>query len=305
VKRGFALGIFIAGCSPAAERPSSLSADLPVGVVARVGELDIGEQAVRDIGHAQGVVPRAALDRAVADALFALEAANHLGKGVVDVTARSAHARAVLETLAAQARAAGPARDEEIQQLTAERWTELDRPAMARTTHVVVLVKKPEDDVPARALAERLARVLTGSTDSGEFEKRAKAEPSQGLEVRVERLPAVAADGRTYYPERGAQASDSGTFDKDFSQAAVALLSPGDQSPVVKSAFGYHVILLVERFPEHRVPLEERRVILGPDVLARRAQIELKSLVSELKRRATIEVSRAADDLTSRVPVAR
>jgi hypothetical protein len=73
----------------------------------------------------------------------------------------------------------------------------------------------------------------------------------------------------------------------------------------VKTAFGYHVILLVERFPEHRVSLEERRSLLAPEVRTRRAQTELKSLVSELRSRATIEVSRSADDLTSRVPVTR
>jgi hypothetical protein len=274
-------------------------------VVARVGELDVGEQAVRDIGRAQGIVPRAALERAISDALFALAASNDLGDAVVEVTARSAHARALLETLAVQARAAGPPRDEEIEKLTAERWTELDRPVTARTTHAVVLVKKPDEDASARALAERLARELGGITDSTEFEKRAKAQPSEGLEVRVERLPAVAADGRTYYPERPSQGSDASTFDKDFSAAAVALREPGDQSPVVKTAFGYHVILLEERYPEHRVSLEERRVILGSEVLTRRAQVALKSLVSDLKRSATIEVARSADDLTSRVPVAR
>jgi hypothetical protein len=302
--RDLVLVAFVVGCSQAAERPSAQTADLPEGVVARVADLDVSESSVQAIARAQGIVPRAALDRAIADALFAVAASKDLDRAIVEVTTRSAHARALLETLAERARAAGPPSDDEIAKLTQERWAELDRPPTARTTHVVVRVKKPEDDAPARALADRLAQALAGASDVDEFERRAKAEPAEGLEVRVERLPAVAADGRTYYPERITQSSDA-TFDKDFSVAALELEAPGDQSPVVKTPFGYHVIFLEERYPEHRVSLEERRVMLGPDVYARRAQAELESLVNELRQSAVVEVSRAADDLTSRVPVAR
>lgn len=306
MRLGLALVALLAGCSSAAERPSTQAAELPEGIVARVGALDIGEQAVREIGRAQGIVPRAALERAVSDALFALAATHELADPALDpVTTRSAHARALLEILADRARAGGPASDDEIARLTAERWTELDRPPTARTTHVVVRVKKPEEDAPARALAGRIAQELSGIRDRDEFEKRAKAVPQGDLEVRVERLPAVAGDGRTYLPERVGQAQEGSTFDKDFAAEAVALREPGDQSPVVKTAFGYHVIFLEERFPEHRVSLEERRSLLAPEVRARRAQTELKSLVSELRRSAAIEVSRSADDLTSRVPVSR
>ena len=65
---------------------------------------------------------------------------------------RAALARAVLEDLLAAARAKGPPSDEEVAELTKERWAELDRPPL-RTIHAVALVKDPAQKAAARALA--------------------------------------------------------------------------------------------------------------------------------------------------------
>lgn len=305
MRHAWVLVLVTLGCSAAAERPQSESAELPEGVVARVGELEIFERTVLDIARAQKIAPRAALERAISDALFASAAADEPKLlELLPVVARSAHARALLDALREEAQNAGPPTEQEIAELTAERWAELDRPPTARTTHVVVLVKKPEEDEKARALAERIAKELAGAATTEEFEERAKAVPAEGLEVRVERLPAVAGDGRVYFPEGAPRGQERTTFDAAFAAAAVALSEPGEQSPVIRSAFGYHVLRLEERYPEQRVPLEERRSILEPEVYSRRAERTLSRLLEELKRGAKIERLRAADDLTSRVPVA-
>jgi peptidyl-prolyl cis-trans isomerase C len=172
-----------------------------------------------------------------------------------------------------------------------------------RTAHVVVLVKRPEQDAPARALAERLARELEGVKTAGEFVERAKALAVADLELRAERLPPVTADGRSFDPSNPSAASDQDRFDLDFAAAAHSLALPGDHSPVIKTRFGYHVILLEERIPEERVELEDRRRVLAREVFARRAKDELKKLLEQLHQRTAVDVSRAADELTAKVVI--
>ena len=216
---------------------------------------------------------------------------------------RSAHARALVEALQATAAAAGPPRDDEIEKLTAERWPELDRPVAVRTTHAVVIAKKPADDEGARALAERLTRELAGVREPRTFIERARAlapKPGAGIELKVEQLPPVVPDGRTFDPQG---VEREGQLDETYTRAAHALVASGDQSPVIKTRFGYHVILLQERLPEHRPGLEERRRLLEREVMARRGQSELKRLLTTLRSGTALEVQRAADELTAGVGV--
>ena len=118
--------------------------------------------------------------------------------------------------------------------------------------------------------------------------------------MRAERLPALTRDGRTYYPE-GAPAELAGQrLDKDFAEAAFGL-TVGQISTPVKSIFGYHVILCEARLPEKRVPLEERRQLLGDEVLKGRAERAKQDLLGRLSSSTPILIARSVEDLTARV----
>jgi parvulin-like peptidyl-prolyl isomerase len=71
----------------------------------------------------------------------------------------------------------------------------------------------------------------------------------------------------------------------------------------VKSSFGYHVIRLDERYPEHRVPLEERRSLLAPEIQSHRAKLELDALMARLRAQTAVATERAAEALTALVRV--
>ncbi len=123
-----------------------------------------------------------------------------------------------------------------------------------------------------------------------------------GLELRAERLPAMTADGRAYFPEGAAEAG-SPSFDPQFAKAAFALAA-GSVSAPIKTPFGYHVILCEARLPEQRVPFDVRRRVMRGEILKQRAERAKDELLAELNRSNAIQRARAIDDLTAQVKVA-
>ncbi len=285
------------GCG--AEPPTRRNEKLAAGVLARVGDLAIAQVTVERIAAAQGLDGAAALDRALSDARFALAARESLPAVTQVVIERAALARALLEGIAAHARDAGPPSDGEVEELTRQRWVELDRPAAVRVTHAVALQKKPSDAAAARAIAEQLSRALAGIREPSAFIAAARAVTGNGIEIRAERLPYIAADGRGFSFEPAPAAA--GHFDPRFAAAANALLHAGEQSGVVESDFGYHVILLEERLPARHVPLAERRAALTAEILSRRAERERRELVTRLRGATTVEVARDFEAVTGKL----
>jgi hypothetical protein len=290
-------------CSQVTNTPQPLRrAHLPVGVVAQVGADEIALSTVQRIVDAQHVSPKEARDRALSDAVFAAAARSSLDNGsLVPVVERAAWARALLEVMKHDALARGPASDAEVAVLTAQRWRELDRPESVRTTHAVALVAKPEDDAKARAVAQQIHDAVSNAASPEEFMRLAKAVPHDGVDVRIERLPAVTADARVYDPDKPAGDTNQ-SFDPDFAKAAYAL-QPGQISEPAKSSFGYHVIFCEARLPEARMPLEQRRQLLHDDAIKGRAEHAKQELLASLGAAQPIPISRAADDLTARVQV--
>jgi hypothetical protein len=281
----------------------SQTAELSAGIAAMVGDEPVSTKLVADIAREQALSPEVARDKAVSDALFAAYAKQELaGSGWVESAEKSAEARALLKEIKDQAEAGGPPTDAEVEQLTKERWQELAHPALSRTTHAVVLVKSPADDAKAKRVAARLAAAVAGVSDSKEFQDRAKKVDGEGLEIRVEELRPVAADGRVADPD-APPGSEPIRDDPAFARAAAAIPAVGQQSPVVRSSFGYHVILLTERIPEQFVPLELRRKWLAREIYDRRARKALTDLTQKLSQTTRVEVDRTADDLMSRVRV--
>jgi hypothetical protein len=293
--------LLLAACAlscSAETRPTPASGTLPPGIAARVGGDLIETATIGRIANARGLDRSHARDLAIKDALFAAAArANPDRAEDVSVAERAVLGRILLESFRSRSESAGPPTDAEVAAMTVERWMDVDRPTSVRTTHAIVLVKTPKDAAPARAAADDLAVALRGITSSAEFIERAQAVPTKPLELRAERLSPVTADGRVCDPA----APPGTTFDLDYARAANALREPGAQSPVTKTAFGYHVILLEERLPEQRTSLEERRERFRDEIVARRAKKLLEGTVTELRRGTPVEVVRAADSLTALV----
>jgi hypothetical protein len=287
-------------CS-AESRPTPASGKLPPGIAARVGGDLVETTTIARIANARGVDRSHARDLAIKDALFAAAVrTNPDHADEVSVAERAIFGRTLLESLRSRSESAGPPTDAEVGEMTTERWMDVDRPPSVRTTHAIVLVKAPKDGALARTAAEELAVALRGITSSAEFIERAQAVPTKPFKLHAERLSPVTADGRVWDP-KAPPGTRFPSFDLDYARAANALGQPGAQSPVIKSAFGYHVILLEERLPEQRTSLEERRELFRDEIVARRGKKLLEGTVAELRRGTPVEVVRAADSLTALV----
>lgn len=295
----------VTSCGSAGESPVvSARSSLPAGAAARVGDELIARTTVEAVAQRQALSPREALTRVVADAAWALGGRAAAPPGVASSLERAAAARALLEHLARDAEAAGPPTSAEIAELVAERWAELARPPAARVTHAVVINADPLRDAAARARAEAILSAVRDANSTEAFVAAARGVPKEGFDVRVEALPAVTADGRTFEQRDRSFVELPSKLDLDFARGAITLREPGSISPVVKSAFGYHVLRLEQRFPEHFVPAAELPALLGVEIRTRRALRLRRELLDQLRGPAQIAVQRSADELTARVGAA-
>ncbi len=218
---------------------------------------------------------------------------------------RVALARATADDISKAAAAAGAPNDDELRRWTEANWLNVDRPAAFQTTHAVVLTGpdvSPADEQAALALAEQIRRAVLDATTTDEFKTKAAAVPSAGLTVKVEDLEPVTNDGRVVRL-RARAGEPIARYDQTFATAAATLDAVGATSPIVKSAFGFHVLRLVRVLPELRVAADERRVLAHRDIINERAKQRLGDMLRTAREEIAVEVERSSEEATARVRV--
>lgn len=256
------------------------------------GALSISADVVGAIARERGISPREAVALGTEDALLAfdLKASEPQRARWIE---RTVLARELLAALREQAGAGGPPTDAEVEAISHARFWELDRPRMVKVDHAVVI--STNEDEAARALAERIASAARDAKTSAQFQQAASSVPAGNLKVKVESLPPVAADGRAVDPAapppRGPGVA---FFDAEFAAAAQRLSAPAEQSPVVRTPFGYHVIFLISVVEPKRPSLDERRALLHDEIMTQRAQALSSALLAEKRRELMPEQERSA-----------
>jgi len=246
------------------------------GAVAIVASQPISPSLVADVARASGISPREAVDRLVADALAAQGArARGMDRGGASSWAITASlARRVPERLTDEARSVGPPADDELATLT--------------VAHVVVLRSPGVPEERGRGTAAEIRRAVSRARSADEFESLASAFPHPGMQVVVERLQGVGADGRT---------AGGAEYDPTFVAAAFALPSAGRMSGLVRTPLGRHTIYLVDRPPADPASIEQRRADLASAVVLMRVRIRIDAIVRARTQSSSIDVSEAADAL--------
>lgn len=220
---------------------------------------------------------------------------------------RSVLARGLLESIYDQARKLGQPTERELREITSERWPEFDRPAAAQTTHFVVRVREGQPVARAELLARRLAEAVHACKTSEDFRTIVDAFPKEsGLEVVAESLPPVTSDGRSLRMKSDGQISGAGpSFDPKFAQAANSLVKEGEQSEIVRSSFGLHVIRLDHKFPSQRASIETQREQLTDEVYLRRARQETDHCIENARQRYPVKVETSFQEVVAQLQAAQ
>ncbi len=275
--------------------PPPAQSALGGAIAARVGDETIPVALVADVARDQKLPREEALRRLVDDAVAA-QAARKLGLDRDTPGAwrlRAVRARFTVDRMLADAKAKGGPTDEELTAISFDHWQEVDRPAAVRTVHALAMTKpgaSVEVKQRARDLAEQIRGAVASASSADDFLEKAKAVPHPNdIQIVAETVPATSADGWV--------TEGMGMMDKRFARAANALAHPGEISPVVESDFGFHVIRLVERIPEQRMPMEARRVAFVDEAHARRARAARDARLAELRQKLPAVVEPSAETL--------
>jgi peptidyl-prolyl cis-trans isomerase C len=295
----------LASCSTSSDTMSaSQRATLRPGIVATVGKLEITAATVAEFAGRTSVAPKIALDRAITDALFASAAEReHIDDTpIVRAAIRARLARAALEQLDDEAHRGEPT-DAEIAQATERHFVELDRPEAFRVIHALVQLPEKADAATtarARSLAERLLGEVARVKDERDFRARAEALTDRGgLEIVVETLKPVAADGRVV--DVAHPSPDIDTYVLPFARAVARLTEPGQKSGIITSEFGFHVAMLLDRTPAMSVPFAERKERLRGEVTTARARQSKAALLERLAAATPVTIERSADTVLATV----
>jgi peptidyl-prolyl cis-trans isomerase C len=285
----------VLACSDSTRSTAPEQAALGGEVAARVGTDIIPVSLVAKVAADQQIAPREALRRLIDDAVSANGAR---ARGLDRERPSSwlltaARSRWAADHIMTEARQAGPPTDAEIAELTRLHWREVDRPAAVRVVHALVQHKQPGQAAAAQAhaLAEEIRAAVLSARDADDFQAKAKAVPHPAdLDVIVQPLPPFANDGALTEAE-------GNPMMEPFARPAHTLTHAGETSGVVETPFGSHVIRLVERIPEQRMPLEARRAAFGEETFMQRARKATDARLAALRTTAPVELMPSSERL--------
>jgi peptidyl-prolyl cis-trans isomerase C len=146
------------------------------------------------------------------------------------------------------------------------------QPEQVRARHILIAVDDMKDEKKKKEAMKKIKEIQKKLKKGEEFEDLAK-EYSQG--------PSSERGGDLGYFGRGQMV-------KPFEEAAFAL-EPGEVSDVVETDFGYHLIKLIDKKPERKIPFSEVKERIEKYLGDVRIYEQVNVLIEKLRKGAEIE----------------
>jgi hypothetical protein len=253
---------------------SQRASELAEGVVANVDGTLIRLSEVARLAERGALSPQLALSRLEAEALLAAEAERR-GYGTSDAVGHVTRQAAVQALLRGDVERKTPT-EAEIDRAYTESGTRFATPELRVASHVLANLPRdatPEQSEAARAFATAATGRLRAAADPMVALADYRANQSQPFRVQVEDLPA---------------APRTGGWVEEFSAAMFSLQKAGVVPEPVRTAYGWHAIVLREILPESRVPEAEARAELRRELELSARQNRLEALARELQGRTRV-----------------
>jgi hypothetical protein len=292
--------------------------------LARVEDERVALVTVERIVAAQQIPFDEGMRLAIFDALCAREARARDLDRVSSFEIATHLARGVLDDELERARDLGPPSADELRAFTAEHRLEVARPEVVVVVHA--LLRLSAEATPAEvasvqrradALAVRLreaARPLAGSTapnytprpgltltrlpkDPALTALEAAAREVDGSSVIFEQLAPFARDGNTVVDDTPF------ALDTTFTASAFGLTRRGDVTGPIRSPFGLHVIVLLDRIAGQELTEDELLRSASTSIYGARARRALDRTLAELRANTPIDLDPAVDEALGRVDV--
>jgi hypothetical protein len=326
VKRSVAWLLVASGCSDPSAPPRVGELERgpggDVALAARVHDERVAVETVERIAEAQAIPFEQALRLATFDALCATEARARNLDRPSSFEISSHLARRVLDEELERARESGAPTAAELASFVQQNRLEVARPEVVVVVHALfpVAADASSDEV---ATAERRARELAARWREASREVTRSAVPNYTPRpgLTLQRLPRdptyaslestareVGGTGVTFeqlapFDRSGNVVVDEPGFSLQptFTAAAFTLVRRGDVADSVRTPFGIHVILLLDRITGRELSDDELRRSFSEAIFGMRARTVLERTLKDLRATVPIELDTAVDEALGRV----
>lgn len=184
--------------------------------------------------------------------------------------------------------------DADIEKFYRENQKEFETPENVTVAHILA------KSMPFDEKGEKLDPAVVAKNDAAAKEKIDKIydevmkDPSKFAEIAKAQsdCPSKAEGGKLpAFEKDGSFVGGMGQMEETFANAAFALQKAGDVSKPVKTPFGYHVIMLVEKKPASFMPLEQLKEPIRNELSMKRDYDMVQKLLEDARKSANLKIN--------------
>lgn len=248
-------------------------------VVASVDGDQIALSEVEELVRATQLTPREALSRLEGERLLGAYAAQRgYGEQVMVRDLKQARVRALLASTVEVGNAPEDISMAEVKERFDAVRARQERPETRAVTHVLFKTEPPSSEAKATAAAAAFLRELTAK------------DANEAMKAAMDAVPAKGDRGGLPVVRESLDARQDGKLEAPFADAAFELPEPGLVPRVVRSSYGFHVILVTGITPATSLQLADYETEIRKVLSQEKREAALTTLIETLKLKDPVQL---------------